>query len=150
MDWISTVIGALGGGGISAILLFKQNKSSATADAIDKLLANIAKQTDAFDKVLKSKDIMIEQLNDVINQKSLLAEGYEKEIYKLKRESSEFSLNIATMTRQIKGLQEQMNRASHKLKEYEERTKYAESNICLVPNCDLRRPKIGTYKPKQI
>ena len=38
MDWISTVIGALGGGGISAILLFKQNKSSATADAIDKIL----------------------------------------------------------------------------------------------------------------
>ena len=149
MDWISTVIGALGGGGISAILLFKQNKSSATADAIDKLLANIAKQTDAFDKVLKSKDIMIEQLNDVINQKSLLAEGYEKEIYKLKKESSEFSFNIATMTRQIKGLQEQMNKASHKLKEYEERTKYAESNICLVPDCDLRRPNIGTFKPKE-
>ena len=148
MDWISTLIGALSGGGISAILLFKQNKSSATADAIDKLLANIATQTDSFDKVLKSKDVMIEQLNGVINQKSLLAEGCEKEIYKLKRESSEFSLNIATMTRQVKGLQEQMNKNSHKLKEYEERTKYAESNICEVLGCDLRKPRLGTFKPK--
>ena len=41
MDWISTLIGALSGGGISATTL-KQNKSSATAiEAI-----NIAKQTD--------------------------------------------------------------------------------------------------------
>lgn len=141
MDWISTVIGALGGGGISAILLFKQNKSSATADAIDKLLANIAKQTDAFDKVLKSKDIMIEQLYQVIDQKTQVAMDNQDKIDKLTREWQERDYEFATMKRQIKTMQNIIN-------DFETRAKHAESNFCSVTECELRIPKIGTYKPK--
>ncbi len=141
MDWISTLIGALSGGGISAILLFKQNKSSATADAIDKLLANIATQTDAFDKVLNSKDIMIEQLNDVINQKTQVAMDNQAKIDKLTREWQERDYEFATMKRQIKGMQTIIDN-------FEARAKHAENNICEVTGCELRKPKLGTYKPK--
>ena len=141
MDWISTLIGALSGGGISAILLFKQNKSSATADAIDKLLANIATQTDAFDKVLKSKDIMIEQLYQVIDQKTQVAMDNQAKIDKLTREWQERDYEFATMKRQIKGMQTIIDN-------FEARAKHAENNICEVTGCELRKPKLGTYKPK--
>ncbi len=142
MDWISTLIGALSGGGISAILLFKQNKSSATADAIDKLLANIATQTDAFDKVLNSKDIMIEQLNDVINQKTQVALDNQTKIDKLTREWQERDYEFATMKRQIKTMQNIIN-------DFESRAKHAESNFCSVTECELRVLKLGTYKTKR-
>ena len=141
MDWISTLIGALSGGGISAILLFKQNKSSATADAIDKLLANIAMQTDSFDKVLKSKDAMIEQLNDIIDQKTQVALDNQTKIDKLTREWKERDYEFATMKRQIKTMQNIIN-------DFEARAKHAENNICEVTGCELRVPKLGTYKPK--
>ena len=141
MDWISTLIGALSGGGISAILLFKQNKSSATADAIDKLLANIATQTDAFDKVLNSKDIMIEQLNDVIDQKTQVAMENQTKIDKLTREWQERDYEFATMKRQIKTMQNIIN-------DFETRAKHAENNICQVTGCELRVPRLGTFKPK--
>ena len=141
MDWISTLIGALSGGGISAILLFKQNKSSATADAIDKLLANIAMQTDSFDKVLKSKDAMIEQLNDIIEQKTQVAMDNQAKIDKLTREWQERDYEFATMKRQIKGMQTIIDN-------FEARAKHAENNICEVTGCELRKPKLGTYKPK--
>ena len=141
MDWISTLIGALSGGGISAILLFKQNKSSATADAIDKLLANIATQTDSFDKVLKSKDVMIEQLNDIIEQKTQVALENQTKIDKLTREWQERDYEFAKMKRQIKGMQTIIDN-------FEARAKHAENNICEVTGCELRVPKLGTYKPK--
>lgn len=143
MDWISTLIGALSGGGISAILLFKQNKSSATADAIDKLLANITTQTDAFDKVLKSKDIMIEQLNQVIDQKTQVALENQEKINKLTKEWQERDYEFAKMKRQIKTMQ-------NIITEFESRAKHAESNFCAVTECKLRVPKLGTFKPKQI
>ena len=142
MDWISTLIGALSGGGISAILLFKQNKSSATADAIDKLLANIATQTDAFDKVLNRKDIMIEQLNDVIDQKTQVDLENQEKIDKLTREWLERDYEFARMKRQIKTMQNIIN-------DFESRAKHAESNFCSVTECELRVPKLGTYKPKR-
>jgi len=140
--WITTLIGFIGGiGGIGTILYWRQNKGSATADAIDKLLNNIILQTDAFNKAIIAKDVMIKQLNQIIEEKTKLAVENQNKIDKLTREWQERDYEFATMKRQIKGMQTIIDN-------FEARAKYAENNICSVEGCELRVPALGTYKPK--
>ncbi len=68
----------------------------------------------------------------------LLAKYMAKYEINTKQRKSAF---IATMKRQIKTMQNIIN-------DFETRAKHAESNFCSVTECELRIPKIGTYKPK--
>lgn len=148
-EWIATLIGVIGGiGGIGTIIYWRQNKGSATADALSKAFDALEKVTNLVDdqqekhnKQMGQKDVVIEQLYDVIEQKTQLALDNQTKIDKLTREWQERDYEFATMKRQLKGMQTIIDN-------FEARAKYAENSICEVAGCELRVPKLGTYKPK--
>ena len=148
-EWIATLIGVIGSiGGIGTIIYWRQNKLGSTSDALSKAFDALEKvtnlvddQQDKHNKQMAQKDIVIEQLYQVIDQKTQLALDNQNKIDKLTREWQERDYEFATMKRQIKGMQTIIDN-------FEARAKYAENNICQVTGCELRVPKLGTYKPK--
>ena len=127
-EWIATLIGVIGGiGGIGTILFWRQNKGSATAgvvkesmDALKSALETLTSQQEVFAITIKSKD---------------------DEIVTLKEQLKELNLRVAENERKVAGMQRTI--------ENEIRLrKGAEENICFVSDCELRKPKLGTYKPK--
>ena len=127
-EWIATLIGVIGGiGGIGTILYWRQNKGSATAgvvkesmDALKSALETLTSQQEVFSITIKSKD---------------------DEIVTLKDQLKELNLRVAENERKVAGLQRTIENEIRLRKE-------AEGNICFVSDCQLRKPKLGTYKPK--
>lgn len=127
-EWIATAIGVIGGiGGIGTILYWRQNKGSATAgvvkesmDALKSALETLTSQQEVFAITIKSKDDEIASLKDQIR---------------------ELNLRVAENERKVAGMQRTIDNEIRLRKE-------AEGNICFVSDCELRKPKLGTYKPK--
>ena len=127
-EWIATAIGVIGGiGGIGTILYWRQNKGSATAgvvkesmDALKSALETLTSQQEVFAITIKSKD---------------------DEIVTLKEQIKLLNLRVAENERKVAGMQRTIENEIRLRKE-------AEGSICFVSDCELRRPKLGTYKPK--
>ena len=146
---ISYIVGIIGGiGGVGTIIYWRQNKLGSTSDALSKAFDALEKVTNLVDdqqekhnKQMSQKDVVIEQLYEVIDQKTQVAMDNQEKIDKLTREWQERDYEFATMKRQIKTMQNIINN-------FEARAKHAESNFCSVTECELRVPALGTYKPK--
>ena len=128
IDWgmiISAVLGLVGGGALTGFMLRKQTEGSATAgvvresmDALKSSLETLTSQQEVFAEVVRSKD---------------------NEIASLKEQIKELNLRVAENERKVAGMQRTIE------SEIKER-RNAESNICFVADCELRKPKLGTYK----
>ena len=149
-ELISYIFGIIGSiGGIGTIIYWRQNKLGSTSDALSKAFDALEKVTSLVDdqqekhnKQMGQKDVVIEQLYQVIDQKTQVAMDNQEKIDKLTREWQGRDYEFATMKRQIKTMQNIIN-------DFETRAKHAENNFCSVTECELRVPKIGTYKPKR-
>ena len=127
-EWIATAIGVIGGiGGIGTILYWRQNRGSATAgvvkesmDALKSALETLTSQQEVFAITIKSKD---------------------DEIVTLKEQIKELNLRVAENERKVAGMQRTIDNEIRLRKE-------AEGNICFVSDCQMRKPALGTYKPK--
>ena len=136
---ISALAGLLTGGGISWLFKIKEDKAGSKADVVDsstdamnKMMELIGSQQDRFNKIIDGKDKLIEQQQGLIDRyKSALEEANQK------LKSLEFK--VGENDRKITGMQKTIDN------EIKER-KMAESNICFVSECELRKPKLGTYK----
>lgn len=149
-ELIATTVGIIGSiGGIGTLIYWRQNKLGSTSDALSKAFDALEKVTNLVDdqqekhnKQMSQKDVVIDQLYQVIDQKKQVAMDNQDKIDKLTREWQERDYEFATMKRQIKGMQTIIDN-------FESRAKHAENNFCSVTECGLRVPKLGTYKPKR-
>ena len=157
MDWTSIVIAVLTGGSISgivaAVVYRRENKrlkeseaktaemgaKESEADALikyggamEKLLENINRQQESFEKSMAEKDIIIEQQKHLIEQ-------YKSELDEANKKIKEFEITIRQNSRKIEGMQKMLNT------EIKDRVQ-AEDSICLVEDCNKRKPAKGTYK----
>lgn len=142
---VASLIGWIGG--IGTLIYWRQNKLGSTSDALSKAFDALEKVTNLVDdqqekhnKQMGQKDLVIEQLYSVIDQKTQLALNNQTQIDKLSREWQERDYEFATMKRQIKGMQQIIDN-------FEARAKHAENNYCSNDDCPIRSPKKGTYKP---
>lgn len=136
---VSALAGILSGGTLTGLFIRKQTKSSATADALDKyaeamtsLLEATKKQQTYFNDILDEKTRSIKERDDIIEKNRLAIEDFRSQI-------AELRLKVAENERKVLGMQKIID-------EEIKRRNFAESNICFVENCELRRPKQGTYK----
>ncbi len=130
MNWeyiVTAVISLVSGGTITGLYLRKQTEGSATAgvvkesmEALKSALETLTSQQDVFAITLKSKD---------------------DEIVALKDQIKELNLRVAENERKVAGMQRTIENEIRLRKE-------AEGNICFVSDCEMRKPKLGTYKPK--
>jgi len=131
IDWgmiISAVLGLVSGGTLTGFMLRKQTEGSATAgvvkesmDALKSALETLTSQQEVFTITIKSKD---------------------DEIVTLKEQIKELSLRVAENERKVAGMQRAIDNEIRLRKE-------AEGNICFVTDCELRKPRLGTYKNEQ-
>ena len=124
---ITGVVGIVSGGAIAGFYLRKQTRGEATAgvvkesmEALRSALETLTSQQNVFASTVKSKDDEIALLKDQIK---------------------ELKLRVAENERKVAGLQRTIENEIRLRKE-------AEGNICFVTDCELRKPKLGTYKPK--
>lgn len=122
---MTAVISLVSGGTITGLYLRKQTEGSATAgvvkesmEALKSALGMLTSQQEVFAITVKSKDDEIALLKDQIK---------------------ELNLRVAENERKVAGMQKVIE------SEFRERKK-AEHNICFVTDCELRKPKLGTYK----
>jgi hypothetical protein len=144
MNWeylITGVIGILTGGGITWLFRIKEDKASSKADVVDssteamnKMMELIGSQQDRFNKIIEGKDKLIEQQQGLINDYKTALEEANQKLKNLEFKVSENDRKICGMQKIIES-------------EIGERKK-AEHNICFVDECQLRKPKLGTYKTK--
>ena len=130
MNWeyiVTAVISLVSGGTITGLYLRKQTEGSATAgvvresmEALKSALETLTSQQEVFAITIKSKD---------------------DEIVSLKDQLKELNLRVAENERKVAGLQRTIENEIRLRKE-------AEGNICFVSDCQMRKPKLGTYKPK--
>lgn len=130
MNWeyiVTAVISLVSGGTITGLYLRKQTEGSATAgvvkesmEALKSALETLTSQQDVFAITIKSKDDEIAALKDQIK---------------------ELNLRVAENERKLAGMQRTIENEIRLRKE-------AEGNICFVADCQMRKPKLGTYKPK--
>ena len=128
MSWeflITGVAGIISGGAIAGFYLRKQTRGEATAgvvkesmDALKAALEMLTSQQNVFASTIQSKDDEIAMLKDQIK---------------------ELNLRVAENERKVAGMQRTIDNEIRLRKE-------AEGNICLVTDCDLRKPRLGTYK----
>lgn len=142
MNWeylITGVIGILTGGGITWLFRIKEDKAGSKADVVDS-------STDAMNKMMTLIGTQQERLNSIINDKDKLIkqqqgliEGYKTALDEANQKLKSLEFKVSENDRKISGLQRTID------SEIKER-KAAENNICFVTNCQLRKPKLGTYK----
>jgi chromosome segregation ATPase len=132
MNWeyiVTAVISLVSGGTITGLYLRKQTEGSATAkvvkesmDALKSALEMLKSQQEVFSITIKSKD---------------------DEIVMLKEQLKELSLRVAENERKVAGMQRAIDNEIRLRKE-------AESNICFVTDCQMRKQKLGTYNKEQL
>ena len=128
MNWeyiVTAVLSLVSGGTITGLYLRKQTEGSATAvvvkesmEALRSALETLTSQQDVFAVTIKSKDDEITLLKDKIK---------------------ELNLRVAENERKVAGMQRTIDNEIRLRKE-------AEGNICFVSDCELRKPRLGTYK----
>jgi chromosome segregation ATPase len=124
MNWeyiVTAVISLVSGGTITGLYLRKQTEGSATAgvvkesmDALKSALETLTSQQEVFSITIKSKD---------------------DEIVTLKEQLKELSLRVAENERKVAGMQRAIDNEIRLRKE-------AESNICFVTDCQMRKQKL--------
>ena len=136
---ITGVIGILTGGGISWLFKIKEDKAGSQADVIDKaadamkkLLDNAEQQQTTFNTIILGKDKLIEQQQGLID-------GYKTALEEANQKLKSLEFKVGENDRKISGMQKTIDN------EIKER-KIAEGNICFVSECQLRKPRLGTYK----
>ena len=124
---ITAAVGIVSGGAIAGFYLRKQTRGEATAgvvkesmEALRSALETLTSQQNVFASTIKSKD---------------------DEIVALKEQIKELNLRVAENERKVAGMQRTIENEIRLRKK-------AESNICFVSDCELRKPKLGTFKPK--
>ena len=132
MNWeyiVTAAISLVSGGTITGLYLRKQTEGSATAgvvkesmEALKSALETLTSQQEVFAVTVKSKD---------------------DEIVTLKDQIKELNLRVAENERKVAGMQKLIE------SEFRERKK-AEYNICFATDCELRKPKLGTYKKDEV
>jgi uncharacterized protein HemX len=142
MNWeiiISAVVGMLTGGGVSWLFKIKEDKASSQADVVDsstdamnKMMELIGSQQDRFNKIIDGKDKLIEQQQGLID-------GYKTALEEANQKLKNLEFKVSENDRKISGMQKTIDN------EIKER-KMAENNVCFVTECELRKPKLGTYK----
>ena len=130
MNWeyiVTAVISLVSGGTITGLYLRKQTEGSATAgvvresmEALKSALETLTSQQEVFAVTVKSKD---------------------DEIVTLKDQIKELNLRVAENERKVAGMQRTIENEIRLRRD-------AEGSICFVSDCELRKPKLGTYKPK--
>lgn len=142
MNWVDilvAVISALGGGGLTALMLRKETKAGAKTDVIDKQAAAIDKMLDNFDKQQEVFNKQVEQKDTIIEQNAMLLKSLQAEIDENKRTIAEQKILINENTRKLKGHQTILMEELGK-------KKYAERLICFREDCPDRLPPLATYK----
>ena len=136
---ITGMIGVLTGGGISWLFKIKEDKAGSKANVVDS-------STDAMNKMMTLIGTQQERLNSIINDKDKLIEqqqglieGYKTALDEANQKLKSLEFKVSENDRKISGMQRTID------SEIKER-KRAENNICFVTDCQLRRPKLGTYK----
>ena len=136
---ITGVIGILTGGGISWLFKIKEDKAGSKAnvvdsatDAMNKMMTLIGTQQERLNSLINDKDKLIEQQQGLI-------EGYKTALEEANQKLKSLEFKVSENDRKISGLQKTID------SEIKER-KIAENNICFVTDCQLRKPKLGTYK----
>jgi len=142
MGWeviISALAGLLTGGGVSWLFKIKEDKAGSKADVVDsstdamnKMMELIGSQQDRFNKIIEGKDKLIEQQQGLID-------GYKSALEEANQKLKSLEFKVGENDRKISGMQKTIDN------EIKER-KIAESNICFVSECQLRKPRLGTYK----
>ena len=142
MGWdviISALAGLLTGGGVSWLFKIKEDKAGSKADVVDsstdamnKMMELIGSQQDRFNKIIEGKDKLIEQ-------QQVLIDGYKAALDEANQKLKTLEFKVGENDRKISGMQKTIDN------EIKER-KIAESNICFVTECQLRKPRLGTYK----
>lgn len=136
---ISALAGLLTGGGVSWLFKIKEDKAGSKADVVDsstdamnKMMELIGSQQDRFNKIIEGKDKMIEQQQGLID-------GYKTALDEANQKLKTLEFKVGENDRKISGMQKTIDN------EIKER-KIAESSICFVSECQLRKPRMGTYK----
>lgn len=142
MGWeviISALAGLLTGGGVSWLFKIKEDKAGSKADVVDsstdamnKMMELIGSQQDRFNKIIEGKDKLIEQQQGLID-------GYKTALDEANQKLKTLEFKVGENDRKISGMQKTIDN------EIKER-KIAEGNICFVSECQLRKPRLGTYK----
>lgn len=142
MGWeviISALAGLLTGGGVSWLFKIKEDKAGSKADVVDsstdamnKMMELIGSQQDRFNKIIEGKDKMIEQQQGLID-------GYKTALDEANQKLKTLEFKVGENDRRISGMQKTIDN------EIKER-KMAENNVCFLADCELRKPKLGTYK----
>lgn len=142
MGWeviISALAGLLTGGGVSWLFKLKEDKASSQADVVDssteamnKMMELIGSQQDRLNKIIEGKDKLIEQQQGLID-------GYKSALEEANQKLKSLEFKVGENDRKISGMQKTIDN------EIKER-KIAESNICFVSECQMRKPRLGTYK----
>lgn len=145
-DWgtlISGVIGLLAGGGVSWLFKLREDKAGSQADVIDKaadamkkLLDNAEQQQTTFNAIISGKDKIIEQQQELID-------GYKTALDEASQKLKALEFKVSENDRKISGMQKTIDN------EIKDR-RTAENNICFVNDCQLRKPKLGTYKKEAL
>ena len=97
-----------------------------------KLLENAEQQQTTFNTIIEGKDRLIEQQQGLI-------EGYKSALDDANLKLKSLEYKVGENDRKITGMQKTIDN------EIKER-KLAEDNICFVTDCQLRKPRLGTYK----
>ena len=142
MGWdviVSALAGLLTGGGVSWLFKIKEDKAGSKADVVDsstdamnKMMELIGSQQDRFNKIIEGKDKLIEQ-------QQVLIDGYKAALDEANQKLKTLEFKVGENDRKISGMQKTIDN------EIKER-KIAESNICFVSECQMRKPRLGTYK----
>ena len=138
IDWttiIITGISLFSVGGAGVFIFYRANKGGAIADAVqksadamEKMLTNAEKQQEYFNKIIDGKNSEITFLGDQVdeNKKQLSEQGY----------------RLAEFDRKVRGCEKMIAEMKRTLSE-------VEGIACLDLKCQLRKPKLGTYKHKR-
>jgi hypothetical protein len=142
MGWeviISALAGLLTGGGVSWLFKIKEDKAGSKADVVDssteamnKMMELIGSQQDRFNKIIDGKDKLIEQQQGLID-------GYKSALEEANQKLKGLEFKVGENDRKITGMQKTIDN------EIRER-RIAENNVCFVTECQLRKPRLGTYK----
>ena len=142
MNWeiiISAIVGMLTGGGVSWLFKLKEDKASSQADVVDssteamnKMMELIGSQQDRFNKIIEGKDKLIEQQQGLID-------GYKSALEEANQKLKSLEFKVSENERKVAGMQRAIDNEIRLRKE-------AESNICFVTDCQMRKQKLGTYK----
>ena len=102
-ELIATTVGIIGSiGGVGTLIYWRQNKLGSTSDALSKAFDALEKVTNLVDdqqekhnKQMSQKDVVIEQLYQVIDQKTQVALDNQTKIEKITREWKERKYEFA-------------------------------------------------------